>query len=101
MFLGPNKNNEDKSINFDDSQSCPLKPSQKANTVNLSDAANGKEGCFSGGVKEWKVGMESEEEDLIALQPQPTQAREGPDGYDENAEDDEHRDARLRVHSPN
>ena len=45
--------------------------------------------------------MESEEEDLIALPPQPTQAREGPDGYDENAEDDEHRDARLQVHSPN
>ena len=100
-FLGPNKNNEDKSINFDDSKSCPLQPSVWSNTANLSDAANGKEGCFSGGVKEWKVGMESEEEDLIALPPQPTQAREGPDGYDENAEDDEHRDARLRVHSPN
>ena len=54
-FLGPNKNNEDKSINFDDSQSCPLQPSQKANTVNLSDAANGKEAVSAAASRNGKL----------------------------------------------
>jgi hypothetical protein len=83
-FLSAN-NKEDKSIGLEDSQRSPLQPSQKANTANLSDAANvtanRKQGFFSGsGVQEWKLGMESQEEDHIALLPQPTQEREGPYG---------------------